>query len=968
VYALQEDAATNSAACSLLTSNFNAPYYVEAGLVLRGEDTNTFNLAKQRKIKEALALLMDVDASQVGIQNITNATTLDLAAATWPSRSASGDILGTSSTSTSTSTSTSKDGGSSADSVAPATVKQVGRVLLHAAAGSSNNAAAEAGSIHQMLQQEQEQVLLGSATAGASQHSGAGDRKRQLLAKLAVPVHSLLGSGAVDSKQQLLAALASQPDLAESAAAEEVELEAGLQQQKLCTAVHASDSSAGEAAAADCPVPAGSSSTIGASRKLQQLLVLNQQGDWQQPSDTAAATTPISTDAITAALAAHPLEQALPGANNTQPAGSSSLAALLHPIKPNAGPKPPVFARGAKRPSKITLTVSFRDAFAPTKPSSSGGEGVFWASSFDGDGMTAAAVPKPGAADGSQSSAPTAGPAVKPSPSPAAEGDAEQPDDSALTAFDALRPARSLIEVEGEVQDSSSPGPTARSGAFADAGRRRLKQGQQQRQQRQNIHPVEQLELGAADDQSNPGYAAAAAGFMQAGQVQYHTRPRPRPVRPQRQTLEVTNDRQAARDSSSSSSNVVPGVAEAGGSDAASNEQRAWGMMGPKTPIRRKQQQQQFSPVAMHFIPEHLQKSKLQTGNVLEVATVPAARGQASYSAGIRHSTAAAATTTSSSSRQLLQATNATSSTRGVVVVARVVGYESQAAATASAATLQALVANGTLRSTLAAQGWTAIDIGLSFTPRTGVLGNPWGNSSLRTIIIAAAAAGGAALLAVVGVLLYVRRIRSRAAAQVPGAGQNGHSYSATATSFSPTSRPSMVSGYTTSANASYVSSSYPSASYPSASYGAGPSLPSPVMPFHPQMYMQQQGRARSNSASPVLGAGYAPPGPSSLQSAANPNPFAAGGFAAGQQQQQYPAATGGAGPRSQPWADGMRRGSSYSTVQHHHQQQQQQQGYYVQAEQPVADPVYPFARPQAASFSSGQQGPGRSGSPARLL
>jgi hypothetical protein len=951
---LQEDAATNTAACSLLTSTSAAPYYVEAGLVLRGEDTNTFNLAKQRKIREALALLMDVDAAQVTLQSIENATATAVAAARWPSRSVAGDMSGDGG-----SGSGSKDGSSNAGSTVEATFRHVGhpgRVVLQAAASDSSSMSAAPGSIHHMLQQERQQEQQGPPGMSA----GTGDRRRQLLAKLAVPVHNLLNARPADSNQKLLAALEQQHALALPAEAGEVQLEAGAQQQGLCTAVQFSGSSSGRAAASDCPAPAGNAASAGASRQLQQLLVLDQLDSLQHPSSAAADTASVDADAVTAALAAQPLEEATSAPNGTHSAGRNSVADLLQPRRAVAALKP-VFARGARRPSKVALTVSFRDAFTPKQPgssSSAAGEDVFWASGFDDGGIITAAVPKPGTGGNSQ-------PATAPGQQhpAAAEDDVEQeqPEDTGFTAFDALRPARSLIEIEATAHDSASQrSHPANNNKPTEAGSKRRKQGQRQRQQRHNTQRVEQQQLAVAGDGASPGYASAAAGFMESGQVQYHTRPRPRPVRPQRQALEVTDDRQAAHDSSSRIIAAdAAGAAAAGGSKTASNERPAWRMMGPKTPLRRKQQQQ-FSPAAMHFVPQHLQKSDLQVGTVWAVT----AGDEAIASAGLANRISSAVSSTSSgssSSRQLLQTTNATTSSRAVVLVARVSGFNTQAAATASASTLEALVTNGTLRSTLAAQGWSATDIGLSFTT-TGVIGNPWDNNNLRNLIIGVAAAGGVALLAIIGVLLYVRRVRSRAAAQVPGAGQHAQSYTATGTSFSPTSRPSMISGYTTSANTSYVSSSYPSASYPSASYAAGPSSPSPVMPFHPQVYMQQ-GRGRSNSASPVMGGAFSPPGPSMLQPAANANPFAAGGFAGGQQQ-QYPAAPSPTGPRSQPWADGMRRGASYSTVQQQHpqqqQQQQQQQGYYRQAEQRGADPVYPFVRPQSASFCNGQQGPTR--------
>jgi hypothetical protein len=62
---MQSDASTSSSACSSLQSPDGPYYYVEAGLVVMSEDTRTFILAKQRKLKEGIASLLDVDSSQV---------------------------------------------------------------------------------------------------------------------------------------------------------------------------------------------------------------------------------------------------------------------------------------------------------------------------------------------------------------------------------------------------------------------------------------------------------------------------------------------------------------------------------------------------------------------------------------------------------------------------------------------------------------------------------------------------------------------------------------------------------------------------------------------------------------------------------------------------------------------------------------------------------------------------------------
>ena len=71
---LQADATSNSSTCSSLTSGQDDGYYIQATLALSGEDTLTFNLAKQRKLKGALAQILDVDVSDISIMGVNNVT------------------------------------------------------------------------------------------------------------------------------------------------------------------------------------------------------------------------------------------------------------------------------------------------------------------------------------------------------------------------------------------------------------------------------------------------------------------------------------------------------------------------------------------------------------------------------------------------------------------------------------------------------------------------------------------------------------------------------------------------------------------------------------------------------------------------------------------------------------------------------------------------------------------------------
>lgn len=917
----QEDADTSSAACSsLVTQSLVNPYYVDAGLVITNEDTNTFNLAKQRKIKEALALLMDVDAGQVSIQSIATATRDDISIAQWVAPTKSGITAFIS--------------GRSASNDSNISMKQTRRLVFEmpdeaSGAEGTEAAAAPPDSIQHMLQQQQQQQEVTVAPSSASS-------RRQKLAKLAVPVSQLVASGVFSTDRQLLAAQLQQYQGAAAAAQTVEQQHACAQQYDLCSASGGGSSSCAKATSPGCPASTGaagsSAAAIATSRKLQQLLVLDQQGDWQ-PSNTAAPEEVPGISDMAAALAAQPLGRPNPGTNSSSPF-SGRLASLLRPRKPITGPKPPSTSRGASKPSRVSLDISFRDAFAHTKPSSGSTstiEPVYGISSVAGDGQVAAGVPKPSTVDGADTQLTTVAGAEATEPASSAAAPA------AVPLFDAIRPARSLIEL----QEFS-----ARDAQDASAEHRARRRQQRQHQSQQQQAGAAQVTVNEGPSlRMDSGAATEFVDFIEGGRYRpNHARPRPRPVRPGRQSLEVTS----GNDSNDSTSNVSRTAAAAGNSTGnKQSKQPQMRLMGPKMPIRRKHKHLSSSTAA-HIVP-----GKLWAGGP------SAATGMDSSGSGSR------------SSRQLLANSSTSNTTKGLLVAVRVSGYKTEAAAAAAGGDLQQLVTNGTLHSTLAAQGWAGVEVGIKYTA-TGMRLGPWENTSLRNIIIGAATAGGVVFAAVAVGIWWVQRTRMRAAAQVPAA----TGYANPRQSLGPGSYSGVVGSHPSSSpttmHPSMAAAGGAGGYHSGGSYTAGQAGYSPVSaaypsaPYPPQAYTgpQVQGRSRSASmptAGLVMTDVFASRGHSMV--AAHANPFAAGGVGgfspAGSPMGQYGSVP--ISPRTQPWVDvdGMTRGSSYT---HQQQQQQQHPGVYQQQQQhpqygevghaPV-EMFSPPLRPAAASITS---------------
>lgn len=123
--------------------------------------------------------------------------------------------------------------------------------------------------------------------------------------------------------------------------------------------------------------------------------------------------------------------------------------------------------------------------------------------------------------------------------------------------------------------------------------------------------------------------------------------------------------------------------------------------------------------------------------------------------------------------RALQQATATSPSvTTQVVAAIKVSGFASSSDATNASTTFRSIIANGTLASTLAAQGWTDASISL-VTIETGSTGGSLsglvsGLSPLkRAILIAAVAGAGGVVVVLIIAALLVRRMRRAASAQL---------------------------------------------------------------------------------------------------------------------------------------------------------------------------------------------------------
>jgi hypothetical protein len=123
--------------------------------------------------------------------------------------------------------------------------------------------------------------------------------------------------------------------------------------------------------------------------------------------------------------------------------------------------------------------------------------------------------------------------------------------------------------------------------------------------------------------------------------------------------------------------------------------------------------------------------------------------------------------------RQLLQASGAGSPTKGVAVVMRISGYDSSDAAAAASNLLSTVVRNGSLASTLAAQGWPGASVGLLYV-NTGSVGGLWDQASFVTRLAIAVSCGVAGGVAALAAIWCIRRRRRAGAARMPHQQQQG--------------------------------------------------------------------------------------------------------------------------------------------------------------------------------------------------
>lgn len=175
--------------------------------MLLSEDTKTFTLAKQRKIKEGIASLLDVDSAQVTIQSVANATDADISTGQKSMASrATGAAAAPVDAAICGSVRKQKQDGSAASAAINAAVDSPPATRRLSSATqedsvSSSAAQVNAGTIQAMLQQEraQQQQLSGGSSAAT------GSRRARELSSLAISIPELVASGAlIESQQQLM--------------------------------------------------------------------------------------------------------------------------------------------------------------------------------------------------------------------------------------------------------------------------------------------------------------------------------------------------------------------------------------------------------------------------------------------------------------------------------------------------------------------------------------------------------------------------------------------------------------------------------------------------------------------------------------------------------------------------------------------------------------------------------------------
>lgn len=902
---MQADADTNSEVCDSLVTQDSAPYYAEAGIIVMGEDPSTFNLAKQRKIKEALAILLDVDASDVSILEISEVKNDTLTQVQWSMRSGYATAISTSMDPA--------DYSRNSTEGMSLTVQQVSRRSLLAGQQSAESPAAAEGSIAHMLKQQ--------AVEGFQAGNGVSSSRRKALNALAVPIGDFIAAGVYGSNHRELLAeqlhLSHASSLSSAAAAggsrgageveDGDEVDSPGQVSASTGDVSAIEMSVATAdpavAAGDPPAPA-----MSAVRKLQQIITLDQDGQWQSASLQDSTTEPetdtkppagndsgeftasegpgdvpvaaehnqtvstpdnSSSDSnssssmpdISAVLAAQPVVNSdLSSGQVEMQVLNSNLESLLQPARPTSGPAVKKAPADIK-PKTVQLTVSFRDAFMPPVVGAV-------SSSYVGNGNK---LPLIGGSSthGDVDSLLYDGPVL---PAATQHAGKQQGDydvgskQDGYTVFDAIRPSRSLIE------DDISAGSEVSSSSSSRGHERH-----RQHHHRQQESSQELAAITAQRDNKVTVDPQAAAEFVRDGRVHHGTpRPRPKPVisdgGQRQQGAMATPDFGSGDAEGRVMREVLPedDTAPAGAAEQRQQEQQTFRLMGPKKAIKPKQHKPMFDLATVHRVPNHLRQGQ-----------------DVDDTAGSTHQ------------RRLLAANSST----GVLLVTRVSGFKSQKLAAAAADSLEAAIVNGTLASTLASQGWTDVTLGVAFT-RTGMRQGYFGHVGVG-LIVGVAAAGGVllCLAAVVGWYIKKKRLQGAAIPHTTGhfitAQQHSPAYGNISNVSSMPAPPVPgvpVAGYPTTAptqqstSASYSAASAPMVAYSGQGYGSPRSQNTSPLP--------QVADMGAYSPVPVSPYSYTA---GMMNSSPDANPFLGMGqpHAVQQQQQQYFGAPGG--PQYQP-------------------------------------------------------------------
>eukprot|EP00879_Flechtneria_rotunda_P005401 GHRR01005692.1.p1 GENE.GHRR01005692.1~~GHRR01005692.1.p1 ORF type:complete len:1544 (+),score=580.30 GHRR01005692.1:434-5065(+) len=940
-FIITEDADINSAACSSLTNPgaISAPYYIEVGLVIVGEDSKTFNLAKQRKLKQAVALLMDVDTGQASIQSIFQATTNDLSSIEWGNKSSVAIF-----NATTTGSSSANADSQNVDVQFARQVTQIQTIEESGSNGSTQHSkqqtvsstqqrkesryqpeeGARGLSVRQLLQQQRQQSAGDGNGGFHSDNSGT----MAALAKFAVPIPDLVASAVFDdvskqlqaAQEQLVNSPATAGVAANAAAAVSGGVAAARSAQELGQQTDSGPAVCAAAAVAGVDDAAALGEIgSGESRRLQQLLILNQHGHWQQQQpvaatgSAAAAPKPGAEDTVvqaagmndpnvenegsdtaslTNALAAQPV-YGPSGITNASEAVSSELLGILRPIKPTTGIQQTGHSsKGVGQLQHVMITQSFREAFLGAGKGAGSGS----SSSMDGSGSIGSSTNDVVIlADGHPGTiAFDAGGYVVPISVPAGQTAGSDSGNAAI-AFQAVSPGRVLLEgaglsVAATTQAAASP------------------------QQQQQWYQQEAAVAGAVKRRQRiaavPAHAAVA--IVNNGRLD--------PLFTNRQSRAGSSNsnstgsqlpagrRTGSADVYANGSAIVPEAIRAGpGHVIKEGWQPPFRLAGPKRPIRHKAGKH-FSPTAIHDVPQHLRPVAGRT-----TLTAATAADEAIGSNGKLQ-------------RQLL-ATN--TSGNGLLIISRISGYESWNAATAAATVLEDLVTNGTLHSTLAAQGWS-VNLGLAYT-KVGKNALRWAGLTFQQKIIIAAASGGVGVcLTALVFWLWIRRVRGKGAARVPvppvyqhNVGNNRYNSSgirADGNNSRGVAPPVHANGRNNATGHNNQQQRHSQSSIPSYSpvptngqspgvmRGSSPAAPAPVSPGCPN---SRNNPARSSSPAPIFAAGpgmypqvlnIGPYSPSGV--ALSPNN--AGGYQGGvpQQQQHY-----GARAADSPRASGALQG-----------------------------------------------------------